>query len=158
MDDVIERESVTVGGVEIPPAAIAVEVQNHPAGDAEQAWQEAAQALAIRQLLLSEADRLEIAASDLEDGKGRKLNTDDARIEALLAQEVTTPEANEAEARRFYARNADRFSNETLVEAEHILLSASPDDMLAYNMALSDARALIRQLEADPSIALPSWR
>ena len=152
MDDVIERESVTVGGVEIPAAAIAVEVQNHPAGDAEEAWQEAAQALAIRQLLLSEADRLEIAASDLEDGKGRKLNTDDARIEALLAQEVTTPEANEAEARRFYARNADRFSSETLVEAEHILLSASPDDTLAYNMAYSDARALIRQLEADPSI------
>ena len=150
MADVIEREAVTVGGVEISPAAIAAEAQNHPAGDAEEAWQSAAEALAIKHMLLAEAERLGIEASEIEDAAGRKLAGDDARIEALLAQEITVPEANEAEARRFYAQYRDRFASEALVEAEHILLAASPEDTLAYNMALSDARALIRQVAADP--------
>ena len=44
MDEVMERTSVVVGGVEIPPSAIAAEVQNHPASDAESAWREAAEA------------------------------------------------------------------------------------------------------------------
>ena len=55
MDDVVERAAVRVGGVEIPAAAIAAEAQNHPAPDATTAWNEAAEALAIRQLLLAEA-------------------------------------------------------------------------------------------------------
>ncbi|QKG72173.1 peptidylprolyl isomerase [Erythrobacter mangrovi] len=150
MADVIERAAVMVGGVEISPAVIAAEAQNHPAGDADVAWQSAAEALAIKHMLLAEADRLGIEASEIEDAEGRKLAGEDARIEALLAQEVTVPEANEAEARRFYAQHQDRFASEALVEAEHILLSASPDDTLAYNMALSDARGLIRQLKAEP--------
>lgn len=150
MADVIERAKVRVGEVEIAPSAIAAEAQNHPADDGEEAWRLAAEALVVRQLLVAEADRLGICTDDLMDSEGRKLTGSDARIEALLAEEVLVPEANESEARRFYARNTDRFTSETLVEAEHILLSASPDDTLAYNMALSDARGLIRQVEADP--------
>ncbi len=150
MADVIEREAVMVGGVEISPAAIAAEAQNHPAGDAEEAWQSAAEALAIKHMLLAEAERLGIGPSEVKDAEGRRLVDEDARIETLLAQEITVPEANEAEARRFYALNLDRFASEALVEAEHILLSASPDDALAYNMALSEARRLIRKLESDP--------
>ena len=56
MDEVIERAAVKVGGVEIPAAAIAAEAQNHPAPDAATAWTEASEALAIRQLLLAEAE------------------------------------------------------------------------------------------------------
>lgn len=152
MADVIEREAVRVGGIEISPASIAAEVQNHPAADASEAWQSAAEALAIRQLLLAEAERLGIAGGDLADAQGRKLTENDARIEALLAQELRVPEANEAEAMRFYAQHTDRFTSETLVEAEHILLSASRDDPFAYGLATGDARMLIRRLQADPSL------
>ena len=73
MADVIERAPVTVGGIEISPAAIAAEAQNHPAGDAEEAWQSAAEALAIKQMLLAEAERLGIEAGEIEDAEGRKL-------------------------------------------------------------------------------------
>lgn len=151
MADVVERHAIKVGGVEISSAAIAAEAQNHPARSAQDAWHCAAEALVIRQLLLAEADRLGIAVGDVVDADGRKLAEDDARIEELLAQAVTIPEANEAEALRFYARNCDRFTSETLVEAEHILLSASPADAFAYGLATGDARMLIRRLEADPA-------
>lgn len=151
MDDVMERVQVSVGGVKIAEAAIAAEAQNHPAPDAEAAWTAAAEALAIRQLLLAEADRLEISADERFDDEGRKLADEDARIDALLSQEVDVPVANEEEAKRFYDQHRDRFASEPLVEAEHILFSASPDDTLNYSLAVGDARMAIRELEKDPS-------
>jgi peptidyl-prolyl cis-trans isomerase C len=150
MADTIERARVSVGGVEILPAAIAAEVQNHPAPDAETAWQAAARALVVRQLLLDEADRLGIVAGDRHDDAGRPLADADARIDALLAREVAVPTATTEEARRFFDHNRARFSSETLVEAEHILISADPGDKFAYSLAVGDARMLIRRLEAEP--------
>lgn len=151
MDDTMEQVAVRVGGVEIPPARIAAEAQNHPASDAEGAWKAAAQALAVRQMLLAEADRLGIAATATTDAQGAVLEEEDARIDALLEREVTAPRATETEAQRFYARHQDRFRSETLVEAEHILLSAAPDDQLAYGLATGDARTLIRRLQDEPA-------
>ena len=151
MDDVMERAPVIVGGVEIAESAIAAEVQNHPAPDAEAAWNAAAEALAIRQLLLAEADRLEIDPGERCDAEGRRLADDDARIDALLSQEVAVPVANEVEARRFYDQHRERFASEPLVEAEHILFSASPDDTFNYSLAVGDARMAIRELEKDPA-------
>ena len=46
-------EPVLVGGREIPAEAIAAEAQHHPAPDAAAAWNAAAEALAVRQLLLA---------------------------------------------------------------------------------------------------------
>lgn len=141
---------IMVGGREIPAAAIAAEAQNHPAPDAEGALHAAARALVIRQLLLDEADRLGIAATGRSDDAGRALTEEDDRIEALLEQEVKVPEADEATARRYYDTNRARFTTAPLVEAEHILFAAAPDDAFAYSMATGDARTVIRQLESDP--------
>jgi len=151
MDEVIERAAVRVGGVEILATAIAAEAQNHPAPDAATAWTEAAEALAIRQLLLAEADRLGIDPGEREDAQGRALAPDDAKIDALLESEVRVPEATAAEARRFYDRHRERFASETLVEAEHILFSANPADEFAYSLAVGDARMAIRAVGADPA-------
>lgn len=150
MDKVIEHAVIRVGGVEILPAAIAAEVQNHPAPDAATAWQAAAEALVIRQLLLAEAERLGIEPGECCDAQGRMLAADDARIDALLAQAVQTPTATEAEAQRFYDRHRERFASEALVEAEHILFSANPADEFAYSLAVGDARMAIRAIQADP--------
>lgn len=150
MAEPMEREKVRVGAVEIGEERIAAEMQNHPAGDADEAWEAAARALVVRELLLGEARRLGIEPGDASDDQGRKLTEEDALIEALVEREVTVPVATEAEARRFYETHPDRFASEPLVEAEHILLSASPKDTIAWNMALSDARGLIRQIRAAP--------
>lgn len=141
---------IIVGGVEIPPATIAAEVQNHPAPSEQAAWDAAARALVLRQLLLDEAARLSISGAGLTDGEGRMLASEDAAIEALLEAEVTSPKADEATARRYYTQHIDRFSSPTLVEAEHILFAASPDDDLAYGLAAGDARQAIRLLQREP--------
>ena len=62
---------VRVNGIEIEPDAIAREIQHHPAPDGETAWREAARALAIRELLLQEADRLSLTAEPEADEAGR---------------------------------------------------------------------------------------
>lgn len=150
MVEVLEHSVVIVNGREIGAAMIAAEVQNHPASDADEAWAAAARALVLRQLLLDEADRLDIVCEDLTDADGRTLVEEDARIEALLEQEVKSPAADEAVTRRFYNQHSDRFTSPTLVEAEHILFAASPDDALAYGLAIGDARTTIRALQSAP--------
>lgn len=151
MAEVLDRPRVAVNGREIPAAAIAAEAQHHPAPDAEAAWTAAAEALAVRQLLLDEADRLEIVASGLTDADGRPLSDEEARIEALLAAEVQTPRADSATARRYYDAHRARFMSAPLVEAEHILFAADPADSLAYGLATGDARMAIRRLQGDPA-------
>lgn len=143
-------EDISVGGVKIDPADIAAEAQNHPAQKPDEALAHAAKALVIRQLLLNEADRLDIAASSLTDANGHKLAPDDSRIEALLEQEVVTPSADDETARRYYEQHIERFSSPTIVEAEHILFAASPDDEFAYSLATGDARGVIKKVQAEP--------
>lgn len=143
-------EPVIVGGREIPAEAITAEAQNHPAPDAAAAWNAAAEALAVRQLLLDEADRLGIAADDRRDEEGRPLTEEDARIDALLEQEVRIPQADEAACRRFYDMHRERFASPVLVEAAHILIEADPADAFAMGLATGDARTLIRELQAEP--------
>lgn len=151
MADPAGQAPVRVDGHEIPFAAIAAEAQNHPAPDAAAAWQAAAEALVVRQMLLAEADRLGIEAGELHDEEGRLLARDDARIEALLAAQVRTPRADEATARRYYETHRARFVSPPMVEAEHILFAAAPEDGFAYGLATGDARMAIRKLRADPA-------
>jgi peptidyl-prolyl cis-trans isomerase C len=144
-------EPVIVGGREIPEAAIAAEAQHHPAPDAASAREVAARALAVRQLLLDEAERQDIQAVAAHDAAGRTLAEEDARIEVLLAEVIQTPRADEETCRRYYDRHRERFASAPLVEAAHILLEADPGDAFAYGLATGDARSLIRQLQADPA-------
>lgn len=144
-------DPVVVGGREIPAAAIAAEAQHHPAPSAEAAWEAAAEALAIRQLLIDEALRLELEPGDARDEEGQALTREDALIDALLAHAIHTPSADEETCRRFYENNPDRFVTPPLIEAAHILIEANPQDEFAMGLATGDARTLIRQLQADPS-------
>jgi peptidyl-prolyl cis-trans isomerase C len=144
-------DPVLVGGREISATDIAAEAQNHPAPSAEAAWAAAAEALAIRQLLLDEALRLELDPGDTYDAEGLALTREDALIDALLAQEIQTPKADPETCRRFYDNHPERFVTPPLVEAAHILIEADPADDFAMGLATGDARTLIRQIQTDPS-------
>ena len=146
----MNAEPVIVGGREIPAETIAAEAQHHPAPDAEAAWHAAAEALAVRQLLLDEAERLGVSADDRCDSDGRPLTEEDTLIDALLEREVRIPEADEAACRRYYDTHRDRFASPLFVEAAHILIEADPADTFAMGLATGDARTLIRQLQAEP--------
>jgi peptidyl-prolyl cis-trans isomerase C len=144
-------DPVIVGGREIPVADIAAEAQNHPAPCAEAAFEAAAEALAIRQLLVDEAERLELEPGDARDEAGHELTREDALIDALLAHAIQTPQADEQTCRRFFDHHPEQFATPLLVEAAHILIEADPADEFAMGLAVGDARTLIRALEADPS-------
>ncbi|TNE62766.1 MAG: hypothetical protein EP335_11450 [Alphaproteobacteria bacterium] len=94
---------IFVNKVEITDDAVFREMQYHPAATREQARDDAARALLIRELLRQEAvDKGLLAEGDT----GEKLDT---AIQKLLEQEVTAPEAGTDVCRRYYEQNIERF-------------------------------------------------
>lgn len=131
-------DSIRVNEVEIGAAASAAEMQYHPAPSAEEAQRAAAEALVVRELLRQEA-------------RARGFGDGEAAIEALLESAVSVPEPDEASCRRYYEGNRRRFRSPDLVEAQHILVAAAPDDAEARDAAKAKAAALARQVQEDPS-------
>ena len=115
-------KTVSVNGTVSPREAIARETQNHPATKPIEAWQAAVRALAIRELLRQEAERLGVAAEALVDDEGRRETDEEARIRALIERAVPAPVPTEEECRRYYAHNLRRFRTPELHEVAHILL------------------------------------
>lgn len=142
---------VLINGVEITPEAIAEEIQHHPAPDAESAWIEAARALAVRELLLQEAHRRNIAAEPLADEAGRTEAEDDAIVRALLEAEICPSQPDEAECRRYYDANVERFRTPELFEAAHILIEPQGSDKPAWGSAFERARVIIAEIADDPA-------
>ncbi len=142
---------VSVNAVVIQKAAIAREIQNHPASSPVDAWKAAARALAIRELFLQEAKRLHIQATPACDAEGRRETDDEALINALVAREVTLPQADIEGCQRYYAQNRARFRSPDIFEAAHILLAAAPKDTIGRDEARLQAEAIIELLKATPT-------
>jgi peptidyl-prolyl cis-trans isomerase C len=141
---------VTVNGVTIPRAAIAREVQHHPAPKPIEAWQAAARALVVRELLLQEARRLELEPAPLADADGRRETDEEALIRALYEREVATPEPDEASCRHYYEQNRKAFRSATLYEASHILFAARHDCAEEFAAARAQAEAALVELAQAP--------
>ncbi|PSC06000.1 peptidylprolyl isomerase [Alsobacter soli] len=145
------RKVVSVNGKVIPRAAIARESQHHPSAKPVEAWQAAARALVVRELLLQEADRLAVEAVPLTDEEGRRETDEEARMRALVEREVRTPEPDEETCQRFYESNRARFRSGDLFEVRHILFAARPDDPAASAQALGGAESAHRALLERPA-------
>lgn len=143
---------VSVNGIEIDPEAIAREIQHHPAPDGETAWQEAARALALRELLLQEAERQGITPEPEWDAAGRSETEDDAIIRALLDQEVQPAAVGEEECRRYYDAQVQRFRTPDLFEVSHILLEPEGRHEQAWADTEAEARDLIAGIGDDPAL------
>ena len=107
---------VSVNGTVIPREAIAQEVQYHPAAKPILAWQAAARALALRELLLQEARRLGVTAVPLTDSAGRRETDEEALVRGLIEQEVKTPRPDAETCRRYYEQNRKLFRSATTGE------------------------------------------
>lgn len=142
---------VSINGVAIPSADIARETQHHASPDPDEAWALAARALAIRELLRQEADRLSIEAQPIEDEEGRRETPQEARDRALVEREVVVPQADEDACRRYFEQNRRRFRTPDLYEVAHILLPAAPGDAAARQAACDAAEVLIAELRARPA-------
>jgi peptidyl-prolyl cis-trans isomerase C len=142
--------TITVNGVEIDEQTIAAEVQNHPASTMFEARAEAAQALAIRELLLQEARRQGIAPDPEQVEPGKRETDDDSLIRQLLETELHVPEPDEDACRRYFDNNRSKFRTPPVYRAAHILLPAAPDDDDARRNADTRARELIAAIQAAP--------
>jgi len=145
-------KAISVNGVVIAREAIAQEVQNHPADKPIHAWQAAARALVVRELLLQEAARLGIETEPLCDPDGRRETAEEAAMRALVEREVKTPEPDEATCRRFYEQHLQRFRTGDLYEAAHILIAAPRGDEAARVAARASAETILAAVKADPHV------
>ena len=141
---------ISVNGVAIARDAIQREMQHHPAQKPLAAWQQAARALVIRELLLQRAAHLGLLPEPLSDGDGRREPDEEAIMRAVVEREVSVPEPDDETCRRYYARNQARFRSPDIYEASHILFAALPADREAYAKARADAGAVLAVLQDNP--------
>jgi peptidyl-prolyl cis-trans isomerase C len=142
--------AVSVNGVSIARDAIVREMQHHAAPKPIAAWQQAARALVIRELLLQRARMLDLKPEPISDEAGRRETDEEAMMRGVVDREVTVPEPDDETCRRYYDRNRARFRSPDIFEASHILFAAAASDRAAHAKAREDAAAVLAELRATP--------
>ncbi len=142
-----------VNGETVPHAAIAAEAQNHsgPAGKPGIVWRKAANALAVRVLLLQEARKRGISAEIQELGPGRFETEEEALVRGLLDQAVVVTPPSEAEIRATWEQDPLRFRSPPLWEVSHILIACDPRDEAAQKAAHARATDLTGRALGNPN-------
>lgn len=141
-----------VNGETVPHAQVAAEAQNHsaPKGKPGIAWRKAANAVAIRTLLLQEARRRGLSADPVEVGQGRFETDEEALIRGLLETAVETVCPTPKEIHAEWARDPARFRAPPLWEVSHILCACDPRDEEARFAAHARATELSRKALENP--------
>ena len=121
----------------IAEAEILAEMQYHPAPDLAAVQIEASRALVIRELVNQEAVR-------------RGYGTGADAIDALLDEVIDIVEPDEAACRDAFDRDRRRMRAPDLIEAQHILIAAAPDDAEARANAKAKAERLLAELASAP--------
>ena len=126
---------ISVNGVDIDDAQVEQELAHHQG--AGNPLKQAVHELVLRRLLLDEARRLGLAAA-----------SDDELVEALFAQEIKVPLADDVACRTFYAQRPQLFRRGALVEARHILFQVTQEAPL--DLLRTTAQAVLDALKAAP--------
>lgn len=138
---------LTVGDSSISEAEIAREMQHHRAAKPEQSRADAARALVVRELLRREVERLGLA--DAVQPNGRE-TAEEAAIRVLLERETEDRAPSEADCRRWFEHNRERFRSPARLRVRHILLAAAPEDTDGRFRARERAERLIAELQVNP--------
>jgi len=143
---------LVVNGETVPSAVIAAEAQNHeaPADKPGVAWRKAANAVAIRTLLLQEARRRGVEADPAEVGPGRFETEAEALIRGLLEAAIEAGAPSEDAVRAEWARGPARFRSPPLWEVSHILCACDPRDQPATSAARARAEHLAERALSNP--------
>ena len=134
---------VVVNGETIPSAAIAAEAQNHAAPKDKPgiAWRKAAQALAIRALLLQEARRRKLMPDLLELAPNRFETEEESLIRTLLDEVLEIAPVAEDAVRAEWQKDPDRYRSAPLWDVSHILCAFDPRDDAERRLAKARADA-----------------
>ncbi|GAM01843.1 peptidylprolyl isomerase [Sphingomonas parapaucimobilis] len=138
--------AVVVYGVEIPERLIAAEAQHHAGPSIGDARRAAAEALATKALLLHRARELGLVAMPEVDARGCEETEEAALVRAVLETDVEIATPTEAECRRVYDAQSDRFRVPKLYEAGHILIEPRSASDACWRDAEDAARALATKL------------
>lgn len=141
---------ISVNGVQIEEETVLSEAQQHPAKSPGEALLQAARALVIRELLLQEAQALDVKTEQKKDSDGAVETQEDAMIRQLMDQEIDTPQSDKNIRFRFYELHKHRFKSETIYEARHILLGVKEKEELEKKRQLT--QSLIDELNAKPNL------
>lgn len=144
------RGAIRVDGVEIAEEALSLEAQLQDAPDPVAAWEAAARALVVRQLLLNEAARRGFTGEAACPEPGEE--ADEAAIRHLLDAELKLPEPQEAELHRWYDANQARLRAPALWRVQHVLIAADPRDPGARDAARERAQTVLEQVLRDPGL------
>jgi len=144
---------VVVNGETVPFTAVAAETQNHagPRGVPGTAWRKAADAIAIRTLLLQEAKRRGIEADPQSLAPGKSESEEEAVIRQLLDEAVDVAPPEPEAVRREWKKNPSRFRSPPLWEVSHILLVCDPENEAAVELARLRAEAIYADVQKDPA-------
>ncbi|WP_209424673.1 peptidylprolyl isomerase [Pararhodobacter sp. SW119] len=143
---------IVVNGTTISAERIAAEAQNHPApkGKPGHAWQAAARALALRELMLQEARARGFTPAPVEVAPGQIETEEEALVRQVMEIGVTPAPVDEAALRERYDAAPERFRSPTLYEAAHILIPVRPDDLAGKAQAKEQAEKLLAEVLARP--------
>jgi len=141
-----------VNGEIVPHALVAAETQNQeaPKGKPGIAWRKAANAVAIRTLLLQEAVARGVTPDRQEVGPRRFETDEEAQIRGLLEQAVHVTPPNAQDIKAEWEKDPSRFRTPPLWEASHILCACDPRDAEARENALTRIQAIAALLSGDP--------
>ena len=130
--------AIVINGYEIEDAEVERELPQHQ--DAANPLQRTVTLLALRRILLDEAQRLGLSTEMQEQEV----------IDALLASEVKIPVPDETVCRRHYEQNPQQFTVGELVEVDHILFQVTQRVPLEALRAL--AQQTLQELLMNPSL------
>lgn len=140
---------VIVNGTTIPSAAIAAEAQNHkaPKDKPGQAWQAAARALAVRELLLQAAEKSGLTADPEARGPGQKETATEALIRVYISNTISPAPVTEADCRAVYEARPAKAAKLTYDETVRDI-----HESLERNAWANAARDLVGDLVEDAEI------
>ncbi|MEP1535636.1 MAG: peptidylprolyl isomerase [Paracoccaceae bacterium] len=141
-----------VNGEQVPHTLVAAETQNHeaPSGKPGIAWRKAANAVAIRTLLLQEASARGMTTERQEVGPGRFETDEEALIRGLLEAEVDVSAPGDEAIHAEWERDPTRFRAPPLWEVSHILFACDPRDTDVKNKTKERAVATTKMALGDP--------
>ncbi|WP_425406573.1 peptidylprolyl isomerase [Hwanghaeella sp.] len=146
-------QDIVVNGQTIPFSVVAAETQNHvgPRGVPGTAWKKAANAIAVRAVLLQEAARRGLRPDPQEVAPGQLESEEEALVRQLLDEAIDVSPPDAQAVRREWEKDPDRFKSPPLWDVSHILIACDVEDEEGWHAAHERARAFTRTLLSDPS-------
>lgn len=146
-------QDVVVNGETLPSSVVAAEAQNHagPPGIPTTAWRKAADAIAIRTLLLQEARRRGLEPDPEAVVPGKAESDEESIIRQLLDEVIDVAAPDQAAVHREWRKDPSRFRSPPLWEVSHILVACNVDDKASLAEAERRAYTISDVVVGDPA-------